>query len=277
MKTHVRVFSFYAGLFGLGFMVLLAFIGLVWTPYDPLAVDPINRLAGSSWEHLFGTDRYGRDVFSQILAGAHRSLGVGMAATLVAAGIGIPLGLIAAWYPDWRAHIIMRACDILVALPALLLAIVATAIWGSSTVVAVIAIGIANIAIFTRITRVAATKVLVEDFVLASRDAGHARWWISQVHILPNIRSLLAAQAAITCALAMLAEAGLSFLGLGTPPPEPSWGRMLYSAQSSLASAPHLALWPGLFLALSILACYFLSDGLRSDGLRTRDQSTAGY
>lgn len=247
-----------------GAMLVLAVVGVLWTPYDPLAVQPAHRLAGSSWEHWFGTDRYGRDVFSQIMAGAHRSIGVGLGATLIAAGVGVPLGLVAAWRGGWLAQVIMRGTDMLIALPALLLAIVATAIWGSSTWTAIVALGIANIAIFLRIVRVATLQVLSQDYVRAALDAGKSASFIAWRHVLPNIVPLLVAQAAITFALAILAEAGLSFLGLGTPPPLPSWGRMLQAAQSSLATAPHLALWPGLAIAWTVLGLHFFSDGVRA-------------
>lgn len=244
-------------------VVIAALVSLVWTPYDPIHAIPADRLQGCSWRHLMGTDRYGRDVFSQMMAGSRIALLVGVVAVGIGAAIGTPLGVLAGMRRGWLENVIMRMCDVLLAFPALLLAIVTGAIWGSSTLTAMVAIGVASIPSFTRITRSGTLQVMTKDYILAARDAGTPGWQIALRHVLPNIASMLIVQASVSFALAILAEAALSFLGLGTPPPEPSWGRLLQNAQSSLASAPMLAFWPGATIAITVLGFNLLGDSLR--------------
>ncbi|MCQ9343193.1 ABC transporter permease [Corynebacterium sp. 76QC2CO] len=254
------------GMLGLAIIVLViatALISLVWTPYDPLHAIPAERLQGPSVAHWLGTDRFGRDVASQIMVGSRISLLVGVVAVAVAALVGVPLGIAAGMRRGVLETVIMRGADILLAFPALLLAIVATAAFGATTTTAMVAIGVANIPSFARVARASTLQIMSQDFIAAAQDAGHSSWHIAWRHVLPSCRNFIIVQASVAFALAILAEAALSFLGLGTPPPDPSWGRMLQSAQASLASAPGLALWPGLAIALTVLGFNLFGDALR--------------
>lgn len=244
-------------------IVLLALVSLFWTPYDPLQAAPENRLSGSTAQHLLGTDRYGRDVVSILMAGAQVTLMVGCVAVAIAALIGTPLGILAAMRRGWTEELIMRSADMMLAFPALLLAIMTSAVMGASTLSAMIAIGVAAGPGFARVARAGTLQVMSSDFILAARGASQPETRIARRHVLPNIFGLVVIQASVTFALAILAEAALSFLGLGTPPPEPSWGRMLQGAQDYLAVAPHLTIWPGLAIALAVLGFNLLGDGLR--------------
>ncbi|AZA08773.1 ABC transporter permease [Corynebacterium pseudopelargi] len=252
-----------AGLFVIACVLAVALLSIFWTPYDPLHAIPNERLEGSSAQHWMGTDRYGRDVLSQIMVGSRISLLVGVVAVTVAAVIGVPLGIAAGMNRGVWDAVIMRLSDVLLAFPALLMAIVATAMFGSSTTTAMVAIGIASVPAFARVTRASTMRIMSQDFILAAKDAQRSTFSIAIRHVLPNILGVAIVQASIAFALAILAEAGLSFLGLGTPPPEPSWGRMLQSAQSSLSSAPWLAIWPGAAIALTVLGFNLFGDGLR--------------
>lgn len=244
-------------------VVVLGVISLVWTPYDPIHAIPSDRLEGPSPRHLMGTDRYGRDVFSRIMAGSRITLLVGLVAVGIGVLVGTPLGILAGMRRGWAETLVLRGADLLLAFPALLLAIVAGAIYGASTVSAMVAIGVATVPGFARVTRAGTLQVMSRDFVAAARTAGRSGPAIARRHVLPNITGMLIVQASVSFALAILAEAALSFLGLGTPPPDPSWGRMLQSAQASLGSAPMLAFWPGLAIAGTVLGFNLLGDGLR--------------
>ncbi|APT85220.1 ABC transporter permease [Corynebacterium aquilae] len=244
-------------------VILIALVSFIWTPYDPLHAIAADRLQGSSLHHLLGTDRYGRDVASQLMVGARISLFVGLVSVGIGMGIGTPLGVIAAMRRGWAEQIVMRISDVLLAFPALLMAIVTGAVFGASTWSAMVAIGVATIPGFARVARAGTLQLLNRDFVAAARVAKVTGFSLAWRHILPNIVGLVIVQASVSFALAILAEAALSFLGLGTPPPDPSWGRMLQSAQSSLGSHPTLALWPGLTIALTVLGFNLLGDGLR--------------
>lgn len=243
-------------------VTVMAAISLVWTPYDPVQVFPTERLEGSSAQHLFGTDRYGRDVFSQIMAGSRITLFVGLVAVAIAGVIGTPLGILAGMRRGWWETFVMRGADLLLAFPALLLPIVSGAVFGASTASAMVAIGVAGIPGFARVARAGTLQVMSRDFVQAARSSGITTPVIALRHVLPNITSMLIVQASVTFALAILAEAALSFLGLGTPPPDPSWGRMLQTAQASLGVTPMLAVWPGVAIAVTVLGFNLLGDGL---------------
>lgn len=246
-----------------GLVVAAALLSLVWLPYDPTEIDILHRLARPSSGHWLGTDAFGRDVLSMILAGARVSLGVGFAA--VAAGLlaGVWLGLLAALFGGWLDEAVMRLSDVAFAFPAVLSAILIAAVWGPGAFNAVIAIAVFNVPVFARLARGAALSVMARDFVRAARALGLGEGEIALRHVLPNILGLLCVQASVQFALAILAEAGLAYLGLGTQPPSPSWGRMLFDAQSYLHAAPLGAVFPGLAIALAVLGFSRLGEGLR--------------
>ncbi|MGO2549889.1 ABC transporter permease [Corynebacterium casei] len=244
--------------------VLAALISLLWTPYDPLMAIAADRLQGSSVEHLLGTDRFGRDVLSRLMVGAQVTLFVGLVAVSISALIGVPLGIAAGMRRGkFLDSLVMRTADLLLAFPALLLAIIAGAVWGPSTLTAMIAIGISGIPSFARVARSGTLQVMSQDFIAAARVSKVSELTIATRHVFPNITGLVIVQASVYFALAILAEAALSFLGLGTAPPAASWGRMLQDAQSLLAVQPSLTLWPGLTIALTVLGFNLLGDALR--------------
>jgi len=247
----------------IGAIVAMALLSFVWTPHDPTLVDSANRLAKPSAEHWFGTDKFGRDVFSQVLVGSRTTLFVGLVAVGVAALIGVPLGIVGGMARRWQGELVMRANDLLLAFPALLLAIMFAAVYGGSTFVAMVAIGIATIPSFVRLVRSGTLQVMRTEYVMAARAAGRGSFSIGVRHVLPNVTSLVIIQCSIGFAIAVLAEAALSFLGFGTPPPTPSWGRMLQESQELLFSAPRLAVFPGVAIALAVLGFNLLGDGLR--------------
>jgi len=241
----------------------MAVVSFFWTPNDPTLVNAAARLRTPSAEYWFGTDKFGRDVFSQILVGSRTTLFVGFVAVGVAGLVGVPLGIVAGMTPRWLGELLMRGNDLLLAFPALLLAIMFAAVYGASTLVAMVAIGIATIPSFARLIRSGTLQVMETEYVLAARAAGRNPFAIGVRHVLPNVSSLLTVQASVGFAIAVLAEAALSFLGFGTPPPTPSWGRMLQESQELLFSAPRLAIFPGVAIAVAVLGFNLLGDGLR--------------
>jgi peptide/nickel transport system permease protein len=245
-----------------GLVILIAIVSFIWTPF-PATTTTSNRLLGSSATHFFGTDALGRDVFSQLLVGSRITLYVGVIAVGVGALIGIPLGILAATAPKAVREVIMRFIDLMLAFPALLLAIVFGGIFGASTLSAMIAIGLATVPAFARLSRSGAMQVMSTEYVLAARVSGRPLIAIAFRHILPNIGGLLIVQASVSYGIAVLAESGLSYLGFGTPPPTPSWGRMLQEAQPLLFSNPLLVVWPAAAIALAVLGFNLLGDGLR--------------
>ncbi|WP_420345477.1 ABC transporter permease [Pelagibius sp.] len=244
-------------------LVAVALLSLVWTPYAVSVIDIPGKLQPPSADHWLGTDQFGRDVLSRIMAGAVNSITVSLVAVGIGAGIGVPLGALAAARRGLVEEVVMRFNDFTFAFPALLSAVMITALFGPGAVNAIIAIGIFNIPVFARLTRAAALSLWKRDFVLAARVAGRGRLRITTDHILPNIASLLIVQMTIQFALAILAEAGLSYLGLGTQPPNPSWGKMLNEAQTLMFIAPQLAVFPGLAIMVTVLGLNLLGDGLR--------------
>ncbi len=244
-------------------MVCCAVLSLFWSPYPVGEIDIPNKLAAPSAAHWFGTDSLGRDIASMLWVGSQNSLLVGFIAVGIGLGLGLPLGLLASARRGWLEEVIMRASDFTFAFPALLSAIMLTAIYGPGLVVSIVAIGIFNIPVFARISRGAANAIWAKDYTAAARAAGKGPLAITLVHVLPNMVSVLIVQVTIQFAIAILAEAALSYLGLGTQAPQPSWGRMLNEAQSQMFQAPMLAVYPGAAIALAVLGLNLLGDGLR--------------
>lgn len=252
------------GLALIALAVSAALVSLIWTPYDVTAVDVAHRLLPISGAHPLGTDQLGRDMLSMIMAGAQVSLAVSLVAVAAAMVAGIPLGLLAGALGGWVDEAVMRSSDVLFAFPSLLLAILLAAVLGPGAFNAVLAIALFNVPVFARVTRGAALSLWQRDFVAAARLAGKGRIAISIEHVLPNIAAVLSVQATIQLALALLAEAGLSYVGLGVQPPAPSWGRMLSDAQTLIGIAPRLAIVPGGAILLVVLGFALLGDGLQA-------------
>ena len=261
--TRRRSPTLVTGVVLVGLVVLTALVSFVWTPHDPLKVDAAVRLLGPSKDYLLGTDKFGRDLLSQIMVGARTTLYVGVVAVGVAAVIGTPPGILAGMSARWLGEFVMRVNDLVLAFPALLLAIMFGAVFGANTLTAMIAIGIATVPSFARIARSGTLQVMSTEYVLAARAAGRPRFRIALRHVLPNIGGLLIVQCSVSFAIAVLSEAALSFLGFGTRPPTPSWGRMLQESQELLAVQPRLALVPGIAIAIAVLGFNLLGDGLR--------------
>jgi peptide/nickel transport system permease protein len=255
--------AFLAGAALTGLIAAAALLSWIWLPYSPTAMDIPHRLEAPSWHHWFGTDQYGRDLFSLVLAGARASLLVALAASLAGAGLGTPLGLLAASRGGWVEEIVTRAGDVVFAFPALLTAVLIAAVEGPGIWPVVAAVGLFNVSVFARVTRAAALTILHRDFILAARVAGKSETEIALGHVLPNCLPVLLVQGTVQFSLAVIAEAGLSYVGLGVQPPTPSWGRLLDSAQTMMAQAPWLAVFPGLAILLTVLGFSLLGDGLR--------------
>lgn len=259
----VRHKSFVAGGVLVGLLVAMALLSFVWTPHPATEIDVPNKLQPPSARHWLGTDSLGRDIVSQLIVGARASIAVGVIAVGIGIVAGVALGLLAAARRGWVEEAVMRLSDFGLAFPALLTAIMLAAIYGPGLLTSIVAIGIFNIPEFARITRASANAVWSREFVLAAQACGKGALRITLEHVLPNIASVLIVQATIRFAVAILAEAGLSYLGLGTQPPTPSWGRMLGEGQSMMYQAPMLAVWPGLAIVLSVLGLNLVGDGLR--------------
>jgi len=244
-------------------VVGLAMLSYLWTPHSPTELDIPHKLQAPSASHWLGTDSLGRDIVSLLIVGSRASIAVGLIAVGIGIFFGVALGLVAAVKRGWVEEVVMRLADFTFAFPALLSAIMLTAIYGPGLVTSIVAIGIFNVPVFARITRASALVVRSREFVTAARALGKGEWRITFEHVLPNIAAILIVQATIQFALAILAEAALSYLGLGTQPPTPSWGRMLNEAQQQLFQAPQLAVYPGVAIALTVLGLNLLGDGLR--------------
>jgi peptide/nickel transport system permease protein len=242
---------------------LVAFLSYFWTPYPVEDINIAEKLLKPCAKYWLGTDHFGRDILSMLIKGARNSVIVAFVAIGIGIGCGVPLGLAAAAKKGWIDELIMRFNDFTFAFPSLISAIMITAILGPGSVNSIIAIGIFNVPVFARVARGAALSVWKREFILAARSAGKGPLKISLEHILPNIASMLIVQATIQFALGILAEAGLSYLGLGTQPPMPSWGKMLNEAQTFMHFAPQLAIYPGAAIALTVMGLNLFGDGLR--------------
>ena len=259
----------------ISFVLGMTIMSLLWTPHDPLAIDAENSLAPLSLSHPFGTDMLGRDVLSNIIVGARSTLLVAMLSVTIAMVIGVIAGVAGAMLGYRSRTLLVFVIDIVLALPGVLLAIVLAAVYGPSTITATVAIGVALSAAVAQVTRRAAMAVLAQDFVLAAIASGSSRPRLILRHVLPNLRANLLIQASGAAAIAILAESTLSYLGLGTVPPTPSWGRMLADSQQFLILDPIVALWPGLFIAMAVLGFNLLGDGLREESDSTLDTDIA--
>ncbi len=246
------------------FFLAMALLSLIWTPYPVEILNIPSKLKSPDGQYLLGTDHFGRDILSMLMIGARTSISVALVAVGIGVLAGVPLGLAAA---SNRGSVfddlIMRGNDLVFAFPSLVIAILITAVFGPSAFNAILAIGIFNIPVFARVSRGAALSLWTLEFILAARVAGKGKVRISVEHILPNITNLLLVQGTIQFSLGILAEAGLSYIGLGAQPPTPSWGRMLADAQTLIYTDPRLAFIPGLAIVAMVLGLNMLGDGLR--------------
>jgi len=252
-----------AGLAVIAIFVVVAVLAPLIAPYSPIATSWSAVRKAPSLAHWMGTDENGRDVMSRVMFGARASLMAGVVSVLIAASIGVPAGLLAGFAGRWVDAILSRIVDAMLACPFLILAIALAAFLGPSLSNAMIAIGVTATPIFIRLTRGQTLAAKVEDYVEAARAVGNPHWRIALRHVLPNIVPPLLVQASLAIAGAIIAEAALSFLGLGQQPPAPSWGSMLNSAQRFIAQAPWMAFWPGFAIFLAVLSFNLLGDGLR--------------
>jgi peptide/nickel transport system permease protein len=245
------------------FFVLLAVLAPTIAPHDPLQTSWSEVRKAPSATHLFGTDEIGRDVASRVIWGARASLLAGLVSVCISLSLGVPIGLLAGYVGGWVDGLISRITDAMLACPFLILAIALAAFLGPSLTNAMIAIGISATPVFIRLTRAQVLSVKVEDYVEAARAVGNSHLRIALRHILPNVVAPLIVQATLAVAAAVIAEASLSFLGLGQQPPAPSWGSMLNTAKNYIDNAPWMAVWPGLSIFLLVLSFNLVGDGLR--------------
>jgi peptide/nickel transport system permease protein len=252
-----------AGLVLVGVLVVLAVVGPTIAPYDPNDLNVRERTLAPSLSHPFGTDDRGRDVLSRVLYGARVSLQVGAIAVGISATVGTLLGAVSGYFGGWLDELIMRVTDVLFAFPGILLAIAIMAVLGPSVTNAMIALGVVYTPIFARITRAAVLAIRAEVFVEAARASGAGAPRVIGRHIMPNVLAPVIVETTLSLAFAILAEAALSFLGLGTPPPAPSWGRMLSEGRDFIRDAPWMGFFPGLAIVLAVMGFNFLGDGLR--------------
>jgi peptide/nickel transport system permease protein len=261
-----RLFRSGSGLTGL-FMAILVTLSAVFapliSPYDPIELKPADRLQGPSANHWLGTDQYGRDTFSRILYGGRSSLAVAVTSIAFAAFLGTALGLFSGYYRGWIDIVVMRLSDILLSFPAVLLAIALLAFLGNSFSNLVLAIGLVYVGPFARVARAAVLAVREELYVEASRASGSSDWRTLFITLLPNALAPLIIEVTLRLAYAILTEASLSFLGLGTPPPAPSWGQMIAENRRFLSLAPWATVAPGLAIMVIVLGFNLLGDGLR--------------
>lgn len=261
-RSH-RSITLWAGAILVGLHIIVGLLSLAWLPYDPNAFTG-GRLEGASLAHWVGTDRLGRDLFTQLMIGSRIALMVGAGAVAIGAAIGVTLGMLAAFASKWLDDALAASLDILIAFPTLLIAMLVVAASDTASLwSAVVALGIAVSAIVARLTRILAKRVLVMDYITAARTSGSSWPKTVAIHILPNIWPVLSVNFALQFGLAVIAEASLSYLGLGAPPPNASWGRMLQEAQGTVYTAPLGAIAPGLALVSLAIGVNLLADGLR--------------
>ena len=244
-------------------IVMVGLLSLVYTPYDPNRMNLSARFQSPRSLHWFGTDQYGRDIFSRVMKGSTNSIVVGLVTVSIGMTFGILLGSLAAFFRGWVDETIMRIADVLYGFPAVLSAILITAILTPGILNSMVAIGVFNIPIFARLTRAISMALWERDYVTSARAIGRSNRGIIWKVILPNILPSLIVQGTVQFAIAILAEAGLSYLGLGTQPPHASWGRMLHEAQTFMETSPWLAIFPGCAIAVGVLGFNLLGDGLR--------------
>ncbi len=259
-----------------GLVVVLLFIVMalfapVLAPHDPVATSWSDVRMAPSGVYWFGTDEIGRDVFSRVVWGARASILAGLVSVSISMALGIPIGLLAAYVGGWTDGVISRFTDAMLAVPFLILAIALSAFLGPSLNNAMVAIGVSAMPVFIRLTRAQVMQTKVEDYVEAARAVGNPHWRIALRHIMPNVMPPLIVQATLSIAAAVIAEASLSFLGLGQQPPLPSWGSMLNTAKNYMDNAPWMAVWPGASIFLLVLSFNLLGDGLR-DALDPRQK-----
>jgi len=271
MRRLLRRPSAAMGLVVIAGFVVVALGASVIAPYDPIATGFSSVRKAPSIAHWFGTDEIGRDVLSRVVFGARASLLAGVVSVLISISVGVPVGLLAGYAGGMTDMLISRVTDALLACPFLILAIALAAFLGPSLTNAMIAIGISATPVFIRLTRGTTLAVKAEEFVLAARAIGNAPWRVAIRHVLPNIVPPLLVQATLAIAAAVIAEASLSFLGLGQQPPAPSWGSMLNTAKNFLSQAPWMAMWPGAAIFCVVLAFNLFGDGLR-DALDPRSR-----
>lgn len=250
------------GLLLIGTVMGMALVSLLWTPHPVTEMTP-QRLTGPGPDHWFGTDHFGRDIFSRVMAGAASALGVGVVAVGIGVTVGVTVGAVAGLHGGWLDEVLMRFIDGLYAFPALLMALLVISVLGPGLFNTMIAIGIAFVPVFARLTRASFLSLREQEFVEAARALGATDLGLIRRHLLPNAMAPIIVQATVSFAIAVLAEAALSYLGLGTQPPYPSWGRMLSEAQRFLFHSQWFAIFPGLSIGLTVLGFNLLGDGLR--------------
>ena len=259
----LRHLTFTLGLAITALLLLTAAVSLVYTPRDPLEMSMEARLEGPSELHPLGTDQFGRDLLSRIMVGSETSILVGVIAVGIGMGLGVFLGMLSGYFGGWLDETFMRLMDAVQGFPAILSALLITAVSKPSVVISMVAIGVAFLPVFARLTRASFLELRDREFVLAARALGTGDAALIGRHILPNTLAPLIVQATISFPVAILAEAALSYLGLGTQPPHPSWGLMLREAQAFLGLSPWFAIFPGTAIALTVLGFNLLGDGLR--------------
>ena len=268
MKKENTLFSAWPLSLWLGMMLTTVSLGmavayLIGTPFEVTQVDLAGKLQAPSWQHWLGTDVYGRDVFSLLMGSSYSALRVSVVAIVLGLSVGVLLGLLASFCKGWVDALIMRTSEFIFAFPVILLAILLIAALGPGAVNVTIAIAIANVPVFARLTRNTVNGLLPKEFILAARALGRSSFGVMRAHIFPNLLPLLIVQSSVQLSLGVLAEATLTYLNLGVQPPDPSWGRMLYEAQTLFFTTPMLAVIPGCALALTVLGLNQLGNGLR--------------